>query len=41
MEMDIIITMEKYIINHMDNHMLQALDLGINNQCKINILFIC
>ena len=40
MEMDIIKTMEKHIINHMDNHTLQALDMATNNQSNIFILFI-
>lgn len=40
MEMDIIKTMEKHIINHMDNHMHQALDMATNNQSNIYILFI-
>ena len=40
MEMDIIKTMEKHTINHMDNHMHQALDTATNNQSNIYILFI-
>ena len=38
--MDIIKTMVKHIINHMDNHTLQALDMATNNQSNIYILFI-
>ena len=38
--MDIIKTMVKHIINHMDNQTLQALNITTNNQSNIYILFI-